>query len=122
MTPCFNSTARLHKENVKIPARSDKGHACLPGVEAVADPGLGFYIFRRGGVGFKFFAEIAHEDAQIFRLFGAAAPPDGRENDPMGEHLAAVQKKELKKLEFLRCEMDRTPANLDQALLRIDSE
>src|SRR5258708_28518743 len=121
MIPCFNSTARSHKESVKIPARTDKGRRLLR-IEAVADPWLGLYIFRRRGVGFEFFAEIAHEDAQIFRLLGAAAAPDRREDNAMREHLSAVQKEELKKLEFLRCEMYRTPANLHLALLRVDSE
>src|SRR4051812_10827841 len=50
--------------------------SALPG-EAVADPGFRQNVFRFGGVGLDFLAELVDEDAKVLGLVAIVRPPDG---------------------------------------------
>ena len=48
----------------------------FPGLKAIADPGFGDDVARRGGVRLEFLAQLANEHAEIFHLLGALSSPD----------------------------------------------
>ena len=69
------------------------------GEEAVADPWFSLDVFP-GRVALEFFAELADEDAEVFRLLGGLCAPDRGEKNAVSEDLAGVAREEQEQVEF----------------------
>jgi hypothetical protein len=69
-------------------------------LEAVTNPGLSDDVMRRT-FGVYLFAELRHENSQMFGLFDTIRTPDGQEQRSMGHHPPCVPGEKHKQFEFL---------------------
>jgi hypothetical protein len=102
--------------------------AGLPGVfrppfgdETVANPGLGEDVLAIAA-GFKFFAQLAHENAQVFGLIGRLRSPDGGQQRAVGDDLSLVAGHVQKQVELLGSEMHRPAENRDGVGFGVDDK
>ena len=66
--------------------------------EAMAGP---YAAMLLGDLGFELVAQIAHEDAQILRVFGMRRPPDFGQDMPVGQHFACIGDEGAQQIVFL---------------------
>ena len=91
------------------------------GEEAVADPWVSLDVFP-GRVALEFFAELADEDAEVFRLLGGLRAPHVGEQDAVGEDLARIAREEEQQVEFLGCEVHGTAGDGNGVRAGVDEE
>lgn len=75
------------------------------GDEAVSNPGLRLDVLAAGFT-FELFAELSDEDAEVLRLVGGLASPDGGQERAMGDDLAGVASEMEQEVEFFRGEVN----------------
>ena len=91
------------------------------GEEAVADPWFSLDVFP-GRVALEFFAELADEDAEVFRLLGGLCAPDRGEKNAVSEDLAGVAREEQEQVEFFGGEVHGAAGDADGVRGGIDDK
>jgi hypothetical protein len=56
----------------------------------IPDPGFGQNMFRAFRIGFEFFAQLSHVNAQVLSMVGVSGSPDVRENALMRKYAPMI--------------------------------
>ena len=89
--------------------------------ETVADPWFGLDVLL-AGFGLELFAQLAYEDAEIFRLMGRLGSPDRSEQGAMGDDFSGMAGQVEEEVEFLGSEMDGLAEHGDGVGVRVHYE
>src|ERR1700751_5695092 len=84
------SAAAVFVLNTRIRSVHVEYRLYLPRLEAIADPWLGENVLRGWTIGLKFLAQMVHEHAKVFRLFGTVAAPNSRKQNAVRKNLARM--------------------------------